>query len=34
MADKYPRFNMRKFYYVGLADAMNELLKEFDNVEE
>jgi hypothetical protein len=34
MADKYPRFNMRKFYYVGLGDAMNELLKEFDNEEE
>jgi len=34
MADKYPRFNVRKFYYIGLADAMTNLLKEIDNAEE
>lgn len=34
MADRYPRFNLRKFYYAGLTDAMIELLKEFDNEEE
>lgn len=34
MADKYPRFNVRKFYYIGLADAMINLLKEIDNAEE
>jgi hypothetical protein len=35
MAGKYPRFNIRKFYYyTGLADAMINLLKEIDNAEE
>lgn len=31
MAEKYPRFNVRKFYYIGLADAMTNLLKEIEN---
>lgn len=33
MADRYPRFNLRKFYYVGMTDAMIELIKQFDEDE-
>lgn len=34
MAEKYPRFNLRKFYYIGMADVLTDLIKQIDDNED